>query len=203
MTEERKQGITSALGRTNFTSGTRKVLTVDDPNERENSFDELSISDDREAELMAQLEAARSNKKKEKEKAPEGARNRLELLTGIARAVDKVSVDGITFSIRTLKSRENKEIIEAIMDIENGAIQAFETRAQTLARSIYEIDGQPFSLMIGSDKMEAKVFFAQELDESLLSHLYNKYTALVNKNRGRFDDLGKDEKEVIENVKKS
>lgn len=222
---ERRPGIQSALGTVSHASniGQRKVLTVSDPTEEDtevvqrtfssgnfNEPDEIpeNIISKEELEELAQNREKLQNSRKisyqQKSKIPEGLKQRLEILTGIGRLTEDVKVDGVTFSIRSLKPIENEEIIKAISAIEYGGIQAFEIRAQTLARSIYKIDGQNIDHVINAQNIDDKIDFVKNiLEESLANFLYTKYQEILNKNRTKFSELGKTEAEVIENVKKS
>ena len=222
---ERKPGISSALGSVGHTGNgnQRKVLTVNDPTFEEEavqtrsfssgSFNESDdipediISKEEQEELLQNRERLQSVRKaahQQKNRIPEGLKQRLEILTGIGRLSEDVQVDGVTFSIRSLKPIENEEIIKAISGIEFGGVQAFEIRAQTLARSIYKIDGSNIDFVIDSHSIEDKVNFVKNvLEESLANFLYTKYQNILNKNRDKFNELGKTEAEVIENVKKS
>jgi len=211
--------IESALGKVSYSSGTKKVLTVDDQTSDEPEVRSFSASsenfDDFESrftkEELEQLALDRDKLKNSRKEAqvqrnriPEGIKRRLEILTGIGRLTDDVVVDGVTFSIRSLKPKENQEIIEQSAKKDLAVSQAFELRTQTMARSIYKIDGQKIEVVLESESLEAKVSFVQEiLEESLLNYLYNKYQALLELNKKKFGELGKTEEEVLENVKKS
>ena len=214
--------IESPLGKVSYSSGSKKVLTVDDPTSdhtsevRSLSSSTGNISDEEfesrftreELEELAANRAQLKNSRKEaqvqRNRIPEGVKKRLEILTGIGRLSEDINVDGITFSIRSLKPKENKEIVEAAAKEDLAVSQAYEIRTQTMARSIYKIDGQDVDAVIESDKIEDKIKFVQEvLEESLLNFLYNKYQALLAQNNKKFGDMGKTEAEVLENVKKS
>src|SRR6266404_1825545 len=118
--------IESALGKVSYSSGTKKVLTVDDQTSDEPEVRSFSASsenfDDFESrftkEELEQLALDRDKLKNSRKEAqvqrnriPEGIKRRLEILTGIGRLTDDVVVDGVTFSIRSLKPKENQEII--------------------------------------------------------------------------------------------
>lgn len=230
---ERKPGIQSAIGSVNYGGQPRKVLTVDDamddaPIKRSfssGSFDdepmdrsnqnrsnqngpiEDLISEEELAELAQnreQLQQARKASVQLKNKIPEGIKRRLEILTGIGRLMEDVEVDGVTFSLRSLKPYESEDVIKSIVGFDYQALQAFELRAQTLARSLYGIDGQKIELVIDDDTLDGKVNFIKNvLEESLVNYLWAKYQEILDKNKKKFNDMGKTEEEVIENVKKS
>lgn len=217
-------GIESPLGKVSYSSGTKKVLTVDDQAQTSDqsevfnrSFSSSSDVSDEEfesrfsreelEELAANKDQLRNTRKEaavQRNRIPEGVKRRLEILTGIGRLTEDVLVDGVTFSIRSLKPKENQDIIEAVAKKDLAVSQAYELRAQTMARSIYKIDQQKIESVIESDTIDLKISFVQEvLEESLLNFLYNKYQALLEQNKKKFGELGKTEEEVLENVKKS
>ena len=221
---ERKPGIQSALGSVSHSSSgsvPRKVLTVTDPSDDEvqvrtfssgsyNGNDDIPediISAEEQAALAQNRERLQSMRKasqQQKSRIPEGLKQRLEILTGIGRLSEDIKVDDVTFSIRSLKPIENEEIIKSIAGIDIQAIQLFELRAQTMARSIYKIDGQDIDFVIDAKSIEDKVnFIKYDLEESLVNFLYGKYQGILTKNKDKFNELGKTEEEVIENVKKS
>jgi hypothetical protein len=214
--------IESPLGKVSYSSGTKKVLTVEDQSSGQpevHSFSSNNISDEEfesrftqeELDEMKQLTANRDQLKNSRKEAaiqrnriPEGLKKRLEILAGIGRLSEDVVVDGVTFSIRSLKPKESQEVTEAMIQKNTQAEQALVHRTQTMARSIYKIDGQNISSVIESDAIDSKINFIQEvLEESLVNFLYNKYHDILAKNKEKFNDLGKTGEEVIENVKKS
>lgn len=221
--DDRKPGISSALGSVSREAGVnsqpRRVLTVSDEddvpvrsfsagsfdNSQQNLEDVISQEElEQLAQNREQLQSTRRQAHQQKNRIPEGIKLRLEILTGIGRLTEDVKVDGVTFSIRSLKPMENEEIVKVIAGIEFGGVQAFELRAQTLARALYKIDGQDIDFVIDAKGMEDRVNFMKNiLEESLANFLYVKYQGILNKNRDKFSELGKTEAEVIENVKKS
>lgn len=219
-------GIESPLGKVTYTSGPKKVLTVDDqtsaqPEVFNRSFSSSTgdISDEEfesrfskedldEMKMLAenrdQLAQSRKQATVQRNRIPDGVKKRLEILTGIGRLTEDIVIEGVTFSIRSLKPKENQEIIEATAKKDLAVSQAYELRTQTMARSIFKIDGQDVEAVIDNKTIEGKVNFVQEvLEESVLNFLYNRYQALLEENKKKFGDLGKTEEEVLENVKKS
>lgn len=191
------RGISSPIGRLAFANQQeRKVLTVDDPTE------EAEI--DPEQEILEAVQQARREKEEAKIKAPPSAIRRLEILTGIGRLGSQVEVDGVTFTIKSLKGREMRAVMVATSLVSNAVEQAFEIRAQTIARALDKIDNQPFDIILGSDDLEDKIAFVQELDENVLVKLYNEYTRMINESNAKIsEDLGTTAEEVSETVKKS
>jgi len=92
----------------------------------------------------------------------------------------------------------------AVSKVDTAVEQAFEMRAQTIARAITKIEHQPLDIVLGTGDLDDKVLFVQELDESVLVKLHNEYNAMVRGNNEKVgEDLGNTAEEVVENVKKS
>lgn len=160
-----------------------------------------------EAKLRGQIDAARQAKidasSTINNKISASAKKRLEILSGLGRGTKDIPVDGVSFSIRTLKSAELREIIKAATQADEGADSVFEARANTLARVIYKIDGQEVGLILGDDSLETKLNFVQELDEDVAQYLYREYTDLVKENKKKFPTVEEEIKEVSDQIKKS
>jgi hypothetical protein len=211
-------GIESPLGKVTYSSGPKKVLTVEDQTSNQPTSRSFSASNDvsdeefesrftkEELEDIAreELRSARKERISQRNKIPEGVKKRLEILAGIGRLIEDVVVDGITFSIRSLKPKEVQEVAEEMLKKNTQVECAFINRDQTLARAIYKIDGQNIEDVIGDKTIQGKVDFVQNvLEESLVNFLYNKYQNILSENKKKFEDLGKTREEVVENVKKS
>lgn len=206
--EERKSGMQSSIGRTNFTSGQRKVLTVEDESdfpttpEPDITYANTKFSDDEDdLELVRRLEESRARRRESKNVVSEGFKNRVQLLTGISRLTKDVTIDGIVFSIKSLTGRETREIFESAAKYDLNISQLHELRAQTLARSIYKIDGQPINIILGTSDLENITGIIENFDESLINYLYGEYENLINENKKKFKSLSGD-KEVVEDLKK-
>jgi len=196
MDQDRVKGLNSPMGRLSLANKSKKVLTVDDPTEAEPT--------ESEDEIIQRLEQARLAKKQAKEVASPNAIHRLEILAGIGRLTRDVVVDKVTFTMRSLKGREMRAVMVATSQAATAVEQAFELRAQTVARALTDINGQMFELVLGTTSLDDKIEFVQEFDENLLVRLHETYTAMVLESKQKAkDDLGKDAEEVIDNIKKS
>ncbi len=131
-------------------------------------------------------------------------KNRIEILLGIGRLTKEVEYDEVIFSLQSLKSREMREIFDSIKDRKVNDLDInYEIRAQTLARSLYEINGHSFEDFIGSRSVEDKMAFIDELQERTVTFLHEKYSEMVDENKEKFKVENKeDAEEVIENIKK-
>jgi len=157
------------------------------------------------AEVERQIKAARDSRRSGKERLNDGAKRRIEMLLGMTRTVHRVDFgDNKSFGLHTLKSKEMREAIMVSAEFDGTVQGPFEIRKQLLARSIFEVSGIGIDQFVGSDSMDVKLAFIDELDESLLNKLYGEYFKLVAESKEKFSiKTDEDAKEVIEDLKKS
>lgn len=229
--QRRRRGISSNLGSVNL-GDSRPMFTVDDPtdgnyyeddsndyesnNYDSNDYDELptnpeevirrtfaSTSEPR-IENVEHIESQLKDMRQEKlaPKASRKAISRLELLTGIGRVADTIEIENVSFSLRSLKSKEFRKTLEYVSKLRLGQVEeVLMLRICTLALSLYEIDGNPLSTIIGSHDLKDKVEFIDDLEESTIQKLWSAYSSMVNVDVSK--DLGKDSNEIVDNIKKS
>lgn len=131
------------------------------------------------------------------------SKKRIELISGIGRLTKDVPIDGMTFSLRTLKSKETQEAAITGELQQYKVESAFETRRQFVARALYKIDGNDLFLIIGDDSIESRLNFVDELDESVITHLFNEFDGLRLEAAKKYSIKNEAElKEVAEEIKK-
>lgn len=206
MTEQKRPAIRSSIGNV-MATGTpqKKVLTVDDQSgykgrtvdiiEQDRSIMEQQPEQD--DSLYAELQAAKLKKKHARDRLNEGAKQRIEILLGISRLTDDVEIDGTTFSIRSLKSKEQKAVIEYAAKENLNISYLMEIRLYTLAHSIYEIDGQPVEIILGTNDVEMIADVINDMDESLVNHLYSRYEKMVKQNKNKLNPEENEKKEEL------
>lgn len=154
-------------------------------------------------EMERMIKEARKEKISSLDKITEAAKKRIELLANIGRLTKDVAFEGVTFSLRTLKAKESKEAALDTFKVSTNLEAGYEARKQQLARAIYKIDGHDVSHVLGSDDLDAKLNFIEELEEHLVSRLFDEFTALKDEARTKFGiNTEQDAKEVIEDLKK-
>jgi hypothetical protein len=160
---------------------------------------EMSIQ---EMEQMARQ--AREEKFANMAKISDSAKKRIELLSDIGRLTKDVAVGGITFSIRTLKSKEMRDASFATFTETNTQLEAsYEARKQQLARAIYQIDHQDIDFVIGSKDLDARFVLLDSLEETVIGSLWDEFIKLKEEARTKFGlSSDKDTKEVVEDLKK-
>jgi hypothetical protein len=196
----RRRAIASSLGHIDLGEAkSKEVLRVDEPEPILSfSSSEPEETFKTEAEIEEEIKKARENKKINR--APKSAINRLEILTGIGRLVKDVDIDGITFSLRSLKNKETKEVIEAAALSATNVGEALTIRKATLARAIYEIDGVPFMHFLGDVGPEEAI---DEMESSVVAKLWKEYSNMILEHKeATIEDLGGEPKEIVENIKK-
>lgn len=137
-------------------------------------------------------------------KISESAKKRIELLANIGRLTKDILVAGITFSLRTLKSKEMREASFATFTETNTQLEAsYEARKQQLARSIYQIDHQDIDFVLGSKDLDARFVLLDSLEETVIGSLWDGFLALKEEAHTKFGLTSeKDTKEVVEDLKK-
>jgi hypothetical protein len=143
--------------------------------------------------------------KKGKDRLNDGAKRRIEMLLGMTRTTRKVDFgDNKSFGLHTLKAKEMREAMLIASSFDGTVEGPYEIRKQLLARSIYEVSGIEVAQFVGSDSLDAKLAFVDELDETLLNQLYGEYFKLVADSKNKFSiNNDEDAKGLIEDLKKS
>jgi len=155
------------------------------------------------AELEREFREARKAKISGKEKLNDGAKRRLEMLLNMTRTTHDVKIDGNVFVLQTLSGKSMSEAIMAASEYDGTVQSPFEVRRQFLARSLVEIAGVSFSQFVGSEDLEVKLSFIDELPEPLLNRLYDEYLKMADIAKNRYSIKNEMEaKEIIEDLKK-
>lgn len=155
------------------------------------------------AELEAQIRAAKDARRLGKERLNEGAKRRIEMLVGMIKVTRSVDLEGNIYVFKSLTSKETRDAIAASAEFDGNVQAPFEIRRQFLARSLTHISGVEIEDFIGSNSMEAKMLFLDELDHTLLNRLYEEYLLLNNEVINKYSIKTVEEaKEVMEDLKK-
>jgi len=224
----RRRTVSSSLGSVGFGEEdsfgrATKVLTVDgtgeedyDPREPStigvpqeviqrnfNSGPAPSVKEKDIKQIEREVEQARQVQRQKR--ANPNAVSRLELLTGIGRLVTEVTIEKVEFRLRSLKSKELRFVMEkAARDATSNIGEAMMIRNYTLAFSLFEIDGNPISTVIGSDRVEDKVSVIDDFEEVVTTKLWDAYSRMIESSSKNVEkDLGSDAEEIVDNVKKS
>ncbi len=154
---------------------------------------------DVEREIREAREAQRTNR----EKMSDGAKRRIEMLLGMTQTSRQVDIEGNTFTLRSLKSKEVREAIFQASQFDGTTHGPYEVRKQFVARSLTQVAGLEIEQFLGSNTLETKLAFIDELDDSLLARLYEEYMILNNSSKEKYSIKNEQElKEVVEDLKK-
>jgi|SRR6185436_1030030 len=155
------------------------------------------------AEIEREFREARRVKVSGKERLNEGAKRRLEMLLNMTRTTHEVNIGENIFVLQTIPSKSMREAIMVASEYD-GTVQApFEARRQFLARSIVQIAGVEFGQFVGSDSLQSKLSFIDELDEPLLNTLYGEYLKMSEIAKNKYSVKNNIEaKEIVEDLKK-
>lgn len=161
-----------------------------------NEFKEL-------AELEKAAKDARIAKNTGRSKLSAAAKHRIEILCGMSRLTTEVKIEENTFVLRNLKSKELQEAISKAAEYDGTVDSTFEIRNQLLSRSLYQVADMEVGLFLGDDSVEARLEFLSELDEPVVSVLYDEYVKLANLTKNKYAiKTEKEAAEVAEDLKK-
>ena len=155
------------------------------------------------AEIEAQIRAAKEAKKVGRERLGDGARKRIEMLIGMTKITREVILDENVYVLKSLTSKEVRDSITAAAGYDGTVEAPFEVRRQFLARALTHISGVELEDFIGSNSLDSKLMFLDELDHTLLNRLYDEYLLLNNEVVNKYSIKTVEEaKEVMEDLKK-
>lgn len=187
----------------NLNNQSRNMQVPDFSNPNKIDFNELSEFKNRldKAEKNAYVE--KPIEQFQKERLSDGAKRRIEMLCGMLRLTRIVKFNENEFLLQTLKSGEIRESLSKSVPFDGTFHFAYEIRRQLLSRSLSKISGIDVCDFIGSDDINLKLKFIDELDEDFLNRLYIEYNELTKESREKYSIKTEEEvKEVIEDLKK-
>lgn len=123
------------------------------------------------------IEQGRKERAKE-QPLPREKKTRVEYLIGIGRMTRDFSFGGTTFTLRTLKTKEQKEVFLSIVDANNIVDQNYGLKYHALARSLFRIDDTPIELVYPCKNIEEKILLLEDMDDGLTDKLYREYLEL-------------------------
>lgn len=158
---------------------------------------ELSAADREELQRLRQDSASKQAK------IGDHAKKRIEILANIGRLTKEVEFGGIVFGLRTLKAREAREATMSIFNCTNDIDASFEIRRQTLARAIFQVDGQDLEAALGGNDFALKLSLIDNMEDVTIIKLYNEFNDLRTEVQNKYGlQTEKEVKEVVEDIKK-
>lgn len=163
------------------------------------SSGQISMSPEESAAYMKY----RQEKLNNKNQISAASKSRSEILANIGRLSKDVVLDGVKFSIRTLKNKETQDATMAGLQFTTNIEIMYEARKQFLARSIYKIDDVDFDIVLGSHDLEKKMEEIDTWEEVLVAKLYDEFDSLREEVKTKyFPKTDAELKEVAEEIKK-
>lgn len=212
--------INDPLGRSSFSHGSRRVMTVDDPSQEQAHPSYQSQAVPSPSQMQQQPHYLSPEERQELQQRRQQAnkqvsstvRQRIEYLSGIGRIRDEFEMEGpdgvnVKFHLQSLKSRELDDVHDFMVSLGKEITTTkfnFEVRKQILARSLWAVDEISIENVIGSDTMEDRLYFIDSLDENLVSYMFEFYEKNIMRKGKKFAVKDEeDAKEVHEDIKKS
>lgn len=139
---------------------------------------------------------------KGQERLSAGALDRISALIGMLQVTREVNIDGVVFVLRSLKNHEFRDIMN--LSSQTTTLQyPFELQNQHLARSLVSVGGLTMDTFLGSDDLEDKLLFVENLDSSVAQRLYKEFVILKEEVNEKYSIKTEGEaKEIVENLKK-
>jgi len=213
---KKRRAIASSLGRVDLGEiPEQRVLRVDNLENQTAEEEEIIHRRNRNLEEpqplnrvneIKELERMMEEEKlaKKEEKAPPMAIQIFEVLTGIGRLTTDVEIENIKFSLRSLKNKELRAVLEKGIDAKTRFEEALTVRNYTLAYSIYKINNQPAELFMRTEDVDKKVELIDDMQSSTVSKLWEEYSKMIQlHNESLKNGLGETPKEIADNIKKS
>lgn len=148
------------------------------------------------------------------------AKRRIEILTGLGRKTKDVTIEGITFTLRSLKSFEQDALSQVIaaqehISLPNGKISftsngLYNIKIEALGHSLYFIDGQLTDVVLGTvnspynEQVAARQELIAEMDGELTNYLFIEFEKLSVETKDGYSPKTTEEvKEVVDTIRKS
>lgn len=189
-----------------------REFTVGSPNEDMDNIQMPMVENNRHLQSQEDVEQELRNARREKQEAirngpkiTDSAKKRIEILAGIGRLVKDIKIGEYTFTLRTLKAKEQREAAIATFTNSSSQMEAsFEARKQQLARAITHIDGNDIEAVIGDNSLEAIMLFLEEdIEEIVLNKLFSEFVDMKKEIQEKYGiATKKDVEEVSEDLKK-
>lgn len=159
----------------------------------------VEMSPEQFKEFREKLQQQKKEQQKNQAQVPAGAKQRILALLEIDRDTTEVKIGNKLFTLKTLKAKEVREIAQACIKLEFMTEVMFETRVQTLARSLSRIDGVDVEVYLGTAELPIKLDLLNEMSEITIAKLYEAYSVMMNKTAIKTES---EAREVVEQIKK-
>ncbi len=190
--------INSPIGSRSYQSGMKEFVIDDETEGTVPSHEERQ-----EVDYRSHLHQRQEKALHQQEKISDGAKKRIEILCGMTQLSKDVQVGDVSFSIKTLKNKDNRQSLSSAMKYDGTVEFPFEIRKQILARSIASVSGVEINMFLADDSLQAKLNFIDELDDFVAERLYQEYLNLNKEIKEKFSIRTQDDiAEMAEDLKK-
>ena len=135
---------------------------------------EFASTDLSEKEIYEKYQAA----KNEKAQISPDRKKKIECLLGLRRIVRSINIDGLNISLRNLNANDSRLAMKTIAEKSTTQIDlAFYSRNVYLALSLYELDGENISNLLGEEdvNIELRLSVIEEMSEDVVKQLHEFY----------------------------
>jgi hypothetical protein len=216
-------GIRSTIGNSGFNTTGRNFVIGDESKGTSRVLSNDQIPQDR-VMNQAVAQGLRRQALEQQEQVEQrnfiDARRRIELLTGLGRKTRDVVIDGITFTLRSLKAFEQNELAQVVaaqdrINLPNGQfsftpIGMYKIKVEALGHSLYLVDGQLVDIVLGTvnspyeDQVAARKELLIEMDGEFINHLFIEFEKLSTETKDGYAPKTTEEvKEVVDTIRKS
>lgn len=164
---------------------------------------DIDLDSQEEALTEQEFRQARAAKKTGKARLNDGARRRIEMLLGMSKHERSFELDGNSYTLEALKAKDMREVFMETAKYDGTVESPYEMRRQLVARSLSKVAEYDLEQFLGSNSIETRLAFVDELPEALLGRVFAEYQLLVKESTDKYsikDDV--DAKEVLEDLKK-
>lgn len=189
--------INSPIGR--MQAAKPKVLTVPDESDSQGYINNTANTTNEEyMPTHEEIQQLRASKIAAVNRIATPMKDKLELLLNMKRLTIDVDIDGIVFTLRSLKSKEMQEATYADGRVFPKTVDFYyASRLGILARSIYLVDGQAIEYVLRNNSIEAKINFIENLEDSVVEILHDKYLEMTSKNADKFQVSNEEQAEEV------
>lgn len=126
--------------------------------------------------------------------ASAGLRDLRELIF-LGRVMDEIKIDGFSFEMSTLTSKEKRDLVISLSKVSGGGVAAH-LRTEALSFALKKVNGVPLEELYefygGSDEeadvLDKKRFILENMQASLVEKLFEKYEALVEQSESSYSE---------------
>jgi hypothetical protein len=129
-------------------------------------------------------------------------KDKIEALLGLKKIRESVEIDGHTIVLQNLCGADMAFALDIVANVSKNYLeQLFDTRHVYLALSLYSIDGEKFSDLLGNDdNFETRLSIVENMTEDALRILHDVFDNKINI---KMPQTEKEAMEVASDIKKS